>query len=72
MSLEYVIPLGTTRLMRFCAFVCRFYEVNDINQFALSRPFHKGKKDKECEFKVSSFCVSRDLISLNYVLSELS
>eukprot|EP00794_Sanderia_malayensis_P005649 gene5649-6345_t len=28
----------------------KFYEVNDITQFALSRPFHKGKKDKDNEF----------------------
>jgi len=28
----------------------KFYEVNDITQFALSRPFFKGKKDKDNEF----------------------
>eukprot|EP00795_Rhopilema_esculentum_P012407 gene12407-3070_t len=37
--------IGSPLLMRMT-----FYEVNDITQFALSRPFHKGKKDKDNEF----------------------
>ena len=28
--------------------------MNDITSFALSRPFHKGKKDKDNEFAVSN------------------
>lgn len=31
----------------------RFYEVNNVNKFQFSRPFHKGEKDKDNEFKVS-------------------
>ena len=30
----------------------RFYEVNDVSEFTLRRPFHKGKKDKDNEFAV--------------------
>ena len=28
-----------------------FYKVNDVNKFRHSRPFHKGDKDKNNEFK---------------------
>ena len=31
--------------------------MNDITSFALSRPFHKGKKDKDNEFAVSNMNV---------------
>lgn len=30
--------------------ITKFYEVNDVSEFTLSRPFHKGVKDKENEF----------------------
>ena len=32
----------------------RFYEVNKVNKFQFSRGVHRGKVDKENEFKVSS------------------
>ncbi|XP_048584524.1 dedicator of cytokinesis protein 1 isoform X2 [Nematostella vectensis] len=31
--------------------ITRFYDVNSINKFQYSRVFHKGIRDKECEFK---------------------
>ncbi|CAB3976622.1 dedicator of cytokinesis 1 isoform X2 [Paramuricea clavata] len=30
--------------------ITQFYERNEVNQFKYDRPFHKGKKDKNCEF----------------------
>lgn len=30
--------------------ITQFYERNEVNQFKYDRPFHKGVKDKECEF----------------------
>lgn len=31
-----------------------FYRVNNIRKFRYDRPFHKGPKDKENEFKVGA------------------
>lgn len=31
-----------------------FYRVNNVRRFRYDRPFHKGPKDKENEFKVSA------------------
>lgn len=31
-----------------------FYRVNNIRKFRYDRPFHKGPKDKENEFKVEA------------------
>lgn len=31
-----------------------FYRVNNVRKFRYDRPFHKGPKDKENEFKVSN------------------
>lgn len=30
-----------------------FYRVNNVRKFRYDRPFHKGPKDKENEFKVN-------------------
>jgi len=30
----------------------RFYHTNQVKRFMLKRPFHRGKKDKENEYKV--------------------
>lgn len=35
-----------------CVFLLSFYRTNHVRQFVLKRPFFKGKKDKENEFKV--------------------
>ena len=32
--------------------ITRFYHTNNVKQFVLKRPFHKGKKDKTNEYKV--------------------
>lgn len=32
-----------------------YYDVNWIDKFELTRPFHKGEKDKSNEFAVSMF-----------------
>ena len=45
------------KMLNFCSLSFRFYEVNDITQFALSRPFYRGKKDKDNEFAVRFFFV---------------
>ena len=34
-------------------FACRYYQTNDVQDFRYDRPFHKGQKNKECEFAVS-------------------
>ena len=40
-----------------CLLHCyRFYRTNHVKQFVLKRPFHKGKKDKENEYKVLLPC----------------
>lgn len=31
-----------------------FYRVNNVRRFRYDRPFHKGPKDRENEFKVST------------------
>ena len=32
----------------------RYYKTNEVQRFRYDRPFHKGQKNKECEFAVSS------------------
>lgn len=32
----------------------RYYQTNEVQEFRYDRPFHKGKKNKECEFAVST------------------
>ena len=31
----------------------RYYKTNEVQRFTYDRPFHKGKKNKDCEFAVS-------------------
>ena len=31
----------------------KFHQVNNVNQFLYDRPYHKGNKDRENEFKVN-------------------
>ncbi|NXS68971.1 DOCK3 protein, partial [Pandion haliaetus] len=48
-----------------------FYRVNNIRKFRYDRPFHKGPKDKENEFKVevaNKPCLSVKLFKANTVL----
>lgn len=48
-----------------------FYRVNNIRKFRYDRPFHKGPKDKENEFKVevaNKQCLSVNLFKVNTVL----
>lgn len=48
-----------------------FYRVNNIRKFRYDRPFHKGPKDKENEFKVevvNKTCLSVKLLKVNTVL----
>ena len=32
----------------------KFHQVNNVNQFMYDRPYHKGNKDKDNEFKVGT------------------
>ncbi|KAL5015298.1 hypothetical protein ScPMuIL_009568 [Solemya velum] len=41
-----------------------FYEVNEVNTFQFDRPYHKGQKDKNCEFK--TLCIERTIVKTNY------
>lgn len=48
-----------------------FYRVNNIRKFRYDRPFHKGPKDKENEFKVEVVnkpCLSVKLFKVNTAL----
>lgn len=48
-----------------------FYRVNNIRKFRYDRPFHKGPKDKENEFKVevaNKQCLSVNLFKVDAVL----
>lgn len=48
-----------------------FYRVNNIRKFRYDRPFHKGPKDKENEFKVevaNKLCLSVHLFKVNSLL----
>lgn len=50
-----------------------FYRVNNIRKFRYDRPFHKGPKDKENEFKVQGAnkqCLSVHLFKVNFMLTE--
>lgn len=47
-----------------------FYRVNNIRRFRYDRPFHKGPKDKENEFK--SLWIERTTLSLTYSLPGIS
>lgn len=44
--------------------IIKFYEVNDVSEFALNRPFHRGKKDKDSEF--ATLCIERITMNTEY------
>ena len=52
--------------------ISRFHLNNDIQHFQYDRPFHKGPRDKDNEFKVSSHLHhwSKHLLKLNLNIVE--
>ena len=36
---------------------CRFYHTNHVKKFLLKRPFHRGQKSKDNEYKVKACCL---------------
>ncbi len=38
----------------WCVCVSRFYHTNQVRKFMLKRPFHRGQKTKDNEYKVST------------------
>ncbi|XP_071948204.1 dedicator of cytokinesis protein 1-like isoform X2 [Antedon mediterranea] len=49
-----------------CDQILSYYEVNEVQRFTYSRPFHKGQKDKENEF--ATMWIERTYYVTNYEL----
>lgn len=49
-----------------------FYRVNNVSHFRYDRPFHKGSKDKENEFKVEELTINPPAPAIGLPFSAVS